>query len=100
MHIAYLSFALETADKHAVLLYDSLWHPTKLAYNLEFIQTGLSCLRQMVDAEPILNAVRERRAQPSVCGLGSNVVLSVAKQAVRISKPNREPVESLRHRAD
>jgi hypothetical protein len=33
-----------------------LWHPAKLAYNLEFIQTGLSCLRQMVDAEPILNA--------------------------------------------
>jgi hypothetical protein len=39
-----------------VLLYDSLWHPTKLAYNLEYIQTGLSCLRQMVDAEPVLNA--------------------------------------------
>jgi hypothetical protein len=33
-----------------------LWHPSKLAYNLEYIQTGLSCLRRMVDAEPVLNA--------------------------------------------
>jgi len=39
-----------------VLLYDSLWHPTKHAYNLEYIQKGLHCLEKMVDAEPILNA--------------------------------------------
>jgi hypothetical protein len=39
-----------------VLLYDSLWHPAKHAYNLEYIQKGLQCLELMVDAEPILNA--------------------------------------------
>jgi hypothetical protein len=40
----------------AVLLYDSLWHPAKHAYNLEYIHKGLHCLDSMVDAEPILNA--------------------------------------------
>jgi hypothetical protein len=39
-----------------VLLYDSLWHPAKHAYNLEYIHKGLHCLDSMVDAEPILNA--------------------------------------------
>lgn len=50
----YTAFFIES--NCGVLLYDSLWHPTKLAYNLEYIQTGLSCLRLMVDAEPVLNA--------------------------------------------
>jgi hypothetical protein len=40
----------------AVLLYDSLWHPAKHAYNLEYIHKGLHCLDSMVDAEPVLNA--------------------------------------------
>lgn len=39
-----------------MLLYDSLWHPAKHAYNLEYIQKGLHCLESMVDADPILNA--------------------------------------------
>jgi hypothetical protein len=39
-----------------VLLYDSLWHPAKHAYNLEYIHKGLHCLESMVNAEPILNA--------------------------------------------
>jgi hypothetical protein len=50
----YTAFFIESSC--TVLLYDGFWHPTKLAYNLEYTQTGLSCLRQMVDAEPILNA--------------------------------------------
>jgi hypothetical protein len=50
----YTGFFIES--NCAVLLYDSLWHPTKLAYNLEFIHMGLSCLNQMADAQPVLNA--------------------------------------------
>lgn len=50
----YTAFFIESSC--GVLLYDSLWHPSKFDYNLEYIQTGLNCLRQMVDAEPILNA--------------------------------------------
>jgi hypothetical protein len=50
----YTGFFIES--NCAVLLYDSLWHPTKLAYNLEYINMGLSCLNQMADAQPVLNA--------------------------------------------
>jgi hypothetical protein len=50
----YTAFFIES--NCAVLLYDSLWHPTKLAYNLEFIHMGLNCLNQMADAQPVLNA--------------------------------------------
>jgi hypothetical protein len=39
-----------------VLLYDSLWHPTKYVYNLAYVHTGLRCLERMVDGEPIINA--------------------------------------------
>jgi hypothetical protein len=39
-----------------VLLYDILRHPSKHAYNLEFINTGLRCLEEMANDEPIINA--------------------------------------------
>lgn len=40
----------------AVLLYDSLWHPTKHAYNLEYIHIALRCLDDMVVDVPTINA--------------------------------------------
>lgn len=76
----YTAFFIESSC--AVLLYDSLWHPTKLAYNLEFIQTGLSCLRQMVDAEPVLNA------RTSISRMIGAVEHAVAHRPATASAPN------------
>lgn len=76
----YTAFFIESSC--AVLLYDSLWHPTKLAYNLEFIQTGLSCLRQMVDEEPILNA------RTSISRMIGAVEHAVAHRPANSSAPN------------
>lgn len=39
-----------------MLLYDTFWHPSKYAYNLEYISIGLRCLEEMVNDEPITNA--------------------------------------------
>lgn len=65
----YTGFFIESSC--AVLLYDSLWHPTKLAYNLEYIQMGLGCLNQMVDAEPVLTT---RRSISRMVGVVEQVV--------------------------
>ncbi|GJC97589.1 C6 zinc finger domain-containing protein [Colletotrichum higginsianum] len=52
----YLAFFIESSC--AVLLYDSLRHPSKHPHNLEFIQTAVSCLRALVGDEPVTNAIR------------------------------------------
>ncbi|KAK5113313.1 hypothetical protein LTR85_010930 [Meristemomyces frigidus] len=40
----------------AVLLHDVLWHPSKHAYNLDYINIALQCLDDMVNDEPVTNA--------------------------------------------
>ncbi|RBQ80115.1 hypothetical protein FVER14953_21717 [Fusarium verticillioides] len=39
-----------------VLLYDTLSHPSKYTFNLEYIQTSLRCLNAMVHDEPMTSA--------------------------------------------
>lgn len=40
-----------------VLLYDILWHPSKHAFNLEYINTGIASLERMTQDEPMTNAL-------------------------------------------
>lgn len=39
-----------------MVLYDTFWHPSKYAYNLDYINMGLRCLEEMVNDQPITNA--------------------------------------------
>lgn len=40
----------------AVLFFDILRHPTKYAYNIEFIQMAIASVNLMIDDEPVINA--------------------------------------------
>ncbi|TDZ74802.1 putative transcriptional regulatory protein [Colletotrichum trifolii] len=52
----YLAFFIESCC--AVLLYDSLRHPSKHPHNLEYIQMAISSLHSLVGDEPVTNALR------------------------------------------
>jgi hypothetical protein len=83
----YTGFFIES--NCAVLLYDSLWHPTKLAYNLEYINMGLSCLNQMADAQPVLNA------RTSISRMVGAVELAVSRRSDNVSVRVDDPASML-----
>lgn len=50
----YHGFFLESSC--AVLFFDILRHPSKYAYNIEFIQMAIASVNLMIDDEPVINA--------------------------------------------
>lgn len=50
----YHGFFLESSC--AVLFFDILRHPSKYAYNIEFIQMAIASVNLMIDDEPVVNA--------------------------------------------
>ncbi|KAK4545938.1 hypothetical protein LTR36_002502 [Oleoguttula mirabilis] len=55
----YNAFFIESSC--AVLMHNILWHPSKHAYNLDYVQIALQCLGAMVDDEPVTNARKSIR---------------------------------------
>lgn len=60
-----------------MLLYDSLWHPAKHAYNLEYIHIALRCLDDMVPDVPTINA------RESVNQILKAVEHAISKRSIR-----------------